>query len=240
MRLRVFLFFGALPLFSCYVFLPHTYIEDVFSEGNGLLVSENIKLQFFWELGVVVRTHEHLYLKNGYGNKELLVGAVNGSNAKSGVFPKNLCGDIGVSIVPSKNGFFDAKCFWEIRDLHHNGKMDYLIKNAFDRFVYTKIVNNEYHIYYSGEKPLTNPDSIAVHRKLTLEEADAILFEYEKDCGCSAKVFFSYELVFSLNEPVYTISLKRNVNEFKGYKPLVLDSSDLPLERFENAAMPFD
>jgi hypothetical protein len=108
--MRILLLLITLSLASCYVLLPRTNIRDGFTPARGLLTSENVKLQFFWELGVVVRTNEHLYLRDGYGNKDLLVGAIDGTNAKKRVLPMELCGDVGVSIEPSKEGTFDAKC----------------------------------------------------------------------------------------------------------------------------------
>ena len=39
-----------------------------------------------------------------------------------------------------------------------------------------------------------------------------------------------YELFFSLDAPVYTIAVRMNPNNLKGYKPLKLDPSILPLE----------
>ena len=38
---------------------------------------------------------------------------------------------------------------------------------------------------------------------------------------------------FPLDMPVYTITYHRNVEDFKGFKPLKLDASDLPLEHFD-------
>ena len=131
MRMRILLLLITLSLASCYVLLPHTKVSDGFTPARGLLTSENVKLQFFWELGVVVRTNEHLYLRDGYGNKDLLIGAVNGTNAKKRVLPMELCGDVGVSIEPSKEGTFDAKCVWRIDGWLDINKIDYLVDKAF-------------------------------------------------------------------------------------------------------------
>ena len=104
MRMRILLLLIMLSLASCYVLLPRTNIRDGFTPAGGLLTSENVKLQFYWELGVVVRTNEN-----------------------------HLCGDIGVSIEPSKEGTFDAKCVWRIDGWHDVNKIDYLVDEAFFR-----------------------------------------------------------------------------------------------------------
>ena len=51
MRMRILLLLITLSLASCYVLLPRTNIRDGFTPARGLLTSENVKLQFFWELG---------------------------------------------------------------------------------------------------------------------------------------------------------------------------------------------
>ena len=234
MRMRILLLLIALSLTSCYVLLPHTKVSDGFTPARGLLTSENVKLQFFWELGVVVRTNKHLYLRDGYGNKDLLIGAVNGTNAKKRTLPMELCGDVGVSIEPSKEGTFDAKCVWRIDGWHDVNKIDYLVDEAFFRAVFTKVIGKELHIYYSGDSLLETPDPAVVHRKLTPEESKKIHAEFEeRNVGTPAHGTFINEMIFPLDMPVYTITYHRNVKDFKGYEPLELDASELPLEHFD-------
>ena len=146
----------------------------------------------------------------------------------------NLCGDIGVSIEPSKEGTFDAKCVWRIDGWHDSDKIDYLVDKAFFRAVFTKVIGKELHIYYSGDSLLETPDPAVVHRKLTLEESKKIHAEFEeRSVGTPAHGTFINEMVFPLDMPVYTITYHRNVENFKGFKPLKLDASDLPLEHFD-------
>lgn len=230
MRIRNLpLLLTSLFLFSCALnHLEHKakFIASCFSKDDQLLASEKVTVQLYWELGVAVTTYGNLYLKNGYENKDLVIGAVNGSNKKNGIHPKNMCSSFGEEIVPSENGFFDAKCIYELDGLYHED-IEGTIRFAFDRVAITKVIGNEYHIYYTGDIPLESPDSFAIHRKLSPEEAGQARIEHEKQQGLPAKEFFIYEFVFPLDAPVYTITAHRNIKKFKGYKPLKLDTKSL-------------
>ena len=119
--------------------------------------------------------------------------------------------------------------FW-----HDVNKIDYLVDKAFFRAVFTKVIGKELHVYYSGDSLLETPDPAVVHRKLTPEESKKIHAEFEeRSVGTPAHGTFINEMIFPLDMPVYTITYHRNVKDFKGFKPLKLDASDLPLEHFD-------
>ena len=83
---------------------------------------------------------------------------------------------------------------------------------------------------YYGDSLLVTGNGIR-HSKLDSHDKNALEKKVKKKMGCRDTCDGSvYEIAFPLNEPIFSLTVRTDPKDFKGYKPLKLDPSILPLE----------
>ena len=203
-----------LILFSCYSgngrdFLYGTGGRDALDD---VLNSEYVQLNIYMDVGLIEFKSIHLYVLNG-APQESIVDAVQ---------TDKLCGRIGlfrdqswigckIELDKKESAMLNSVCllFVDHFYLDKNSSFVETLEHLF-RGRKIEITRNEswYNILYSGSEMEVDGTLLNIH-----------------DEGVNL-----HEISFSSTVPRHTIILKKKESDLRGYKPLKLDPSILPLE----------
>lgn len=235
--MRIFIIVALLLLQGCTknILNEKNVLNCFYSNGEKLVVPKKTSFQIFWEWGEVLLSFEDLYLKNGIDPRVVEDAIIKGGSVKDrrpGFCTNN--GNMPQRVFLSENEKLNAECIWYMIQMNHYDKYSLIgayFKDAFLRKAFVDVVDDKYYIFYKGDSLRAEANSSFVHRKLNEDERTRALSlikadPLEKEEGGE----YMYAFIFPLNLSVYSISVWTDSNEFRGYEPLRLDSSVLPLE----------
>ncbi|MBO7105075.1 MAG: hypothetical protein J6W22_06305 [Fibrobacter sp.] len=227
-------------LVGCY-HEPHIlYNNEPYLNGRrNVFVSEETTLNIYWEWGEVQTKMRSLHFRKDWNiNAEDL--KLNVEGLPDGNVKNPVCigsdGKAGERIyLDSINQTFNAEClyFLESRTHYlHDGLNDFefLFGDFLKRPNTFAVKRDSLKLLYYGDSLLVTGNGIR-HSKLDPHDKSALEKKVKKKMGCTDTCDGSvYEISFPLNEPVFSLTVRTDPKDLKGYKPLKLDPSILPLE----------
>ena len=145
-------------------------------------------------------------------------------------------GKVGERIyLDSINQTFNAECLYSLESRSHYlhdglNDFEFLFGDFFKRPNAFVVKDGLLKLFYYGDSLLVTGTGIK-HLKLDSDSKNILEKKIKRKMGCDDSCDESvYEMVFPLNEPVFSLTVRTNPKDLKGYKPLKLDPSILPLE----------
>lgn len=212
----------------------NSYIFDNFSLNRKIVFAKKVYIDVFWEWGLLRVSGEDLYIINGF-NADSVRNAVT-EDRFCGEFENNAYMGTVIYSLENQSEIMRVECLYQIIDtdkLGDNG-FDFSLSNTLDVLTYTGIYENTYKVFYFGDS--LNIINGVVHNHHRVKQKIGV---YVKDANDSPLIWDTtrYEFSFDYNDPVYSISFKTNPEKLKGYKPLKIDPTKLPLESLKYKAL---
>ncbi len=220
---------------------PHIlYNNESYLNGRrNVLVSEMTTLNVYWEWGEVQTKMNSLHVRKdwniGVEDLKLDVEGLSDGNVKN-----PLCigsdGKVGEMVyLDSLNQTVNAECLYSLESRSHYlydglNELEFLFDDFFKRPNAFVVKEGLLKLFYYGDSLLVAGNGIK-HSKLDSYSKKKIEKKIKRKMGCDDACGESvYEMVFPLNEPVFSLTVRTNPKDLEGYKPLKLNPSILPLE----------
>lgn len=236
-RLNFVMFF---LLVGCY-HEPHIlYNNEPYLNGRrSVFVSEETTLNIYWEWGEAQTKMKSLNVRKDWNvraeDMKLNVEGLPDGNVKNPLC-RGSDEKVGERIyLDSVNQTFNAECLYSLKSRSHYlhdglNDFEFLFGNFFLRPSAFAVKRDSLKLLYYGDSLLVTGNGIK-HSKLDSHDKKALEKKVKKKMGCTDTCDGSvYEISFPLNEPVFSLTVRTDPKDLKGYKPLQLDSSILPLE----------
>ena len=235
------LFFVLFFLFVGCFHEPHIlYNNESYLNGRrNVFVSEMTTLNIYWEWGEIQTKMRSLHVRKDWNiNAEDLKLNVEGlpdGNVKN---PVCIGSDrkVGERIyLDSINQTFNAECLYSLESRSHYlhdglNDFEFLFGDFFKRPNSFAVKGDSLKLLYYGDSLLVTGNGIR-HSRLDSHDKKALEKKVKRKMGCSDTCEASvYEIAISLEEPVLSLTIRTNPKDLKGYKPLKLEPSILPLE----------
>lgn len=232
MKKLVFVF--ALLLQGC-AWFNQTYpshIPLIFGKGY-FFMPEKTTLTFFWEWGEIVLQGFSLFTQKNDDAEKIVQESIK-KRSDYVVCEEDVGGVLLGERVYQPSDFpnLNVECLYQMRlklRLDFDA-LDDFFRTAFDRLCFVRIIDDKVHFYYEGDSLLADNSPDVVHRKLKIDESEKIKQLFIEKYPFYQEKTFHYEFVFRDDVPFFSISVQTDPEKLKGYKPLRLDSSILPLE----------
>lgn len=117
----------------------------------------------------------------------------------------------------------DAECLYEMTP----STLGNVMSAAFGRNMVLDTTDENVRVFYAGDSLLIEPGQVRNHKRI---EQNYLAVKDEQGRIRETLQGPIYEFDIPLNEPVFSLIVRTNPKDLKGYKPLKLDSSILPLE----------
>ena len=197
-------------------------------DGDLFLIPEEKIFYVYAELNVL-RVVSSSLREVGRIDKEALVYSLsNPSGRAKDRYNPYFCpsGALGDRLYVSdlEKGLLSAECLYYMRGV---SSLKGVMQNVFMRRVEVKMTDERIHVFYTGDSLLIESEQIRNHRRIK-QNYLAVKDETGWIQGTLQGPIYEFEL--PLNEPVYSLTVRTNPKDLKGYKPLKLDPAILPLE----------
>ena len=235
------LFFVLFFLFVGCFHEPHIlYNNESYLNGRrNVFVSEMTTLNVYWEWGEVQTKMNALHVRKDW-NVSVADVRLGVEGLPDGNIKNPLCigsdGKVGeIVYLGSLNQSVDAECLYSLESRSHYlfdglNELEFLFDDFFKRPNAFVVKDGLLKLFYYGDSLLVTGNGIK-HLKLDSDSKNILEKKIKRKMGCDDSCDESvYEMVFPLNEPVFSLTVRTNPKDLKGYKALKLDPSILPLE----------
>lgn len=234
---------GSLFFFSCSMGPTYNYARNYETIPNNVtypfvVMPSVISLNIYWEWNEFIVSGLNLWT-NGTLTQNEIIKAINQDNFCSTVFyhhsPNRVSLNSNEPIFIGENirnySVVSYDCLYSFHNLLRN---EYNVSHSLEMYLFYMLrqriqvfdLDSAYRVLYFGDSLDIKSNQVFNHRavKTTLKfkevgRADTIL-----------ETRPAYEFYLSKSVPVYSISFKTNSEKLKGYKPLKIDPTLLPLE----------
>ena len=209
------------PIVDCWLY-PRPWNSDLF------LIPEEKTFYVYAELNVLRVVSSSLREVGNIDKEALVYSLSNPSGLVNGHYNPFFCpgGALGdrLFVSDSENVFLSAECIYNMRGL---SSLEGVLQNALMRHVEMDTIDERIHIFYTGDSLLIESGQVENHR---LIKQNYLAIKDDKGTLGTVVKGPIYEFYLPLNESYYSFVVRTNPKDLKGYKPLKLDPSILPLE----------
>ncbi|WP_458449047.1 hypothetical protein [Fibrobacter sp.] len=127
-------------------------------------------------------------------------------------------------VTDLENVSLSAECIYHMRGL---SSLEGVLQDALMRQVEMDTIDDRIHIFYAGDSLLIESGQVENHRRIKQNYLALKDDRGKRECVMKGPI---YEFYLPLNKPYYSFVVRTDPKDLKGYKPLKLDPSILPLE----------
>jgi len=220
--IKFFLFLCVWLLSSCFTVND---VLDQIKRSRTAFKPVKTEVNIYWEWGLIVvksidlQTDESLNLVEFFNTYQ--------DNSGDALF--GCVNQLGKRVYLDKETNWNGECLYDFipNKYHFQSRYGRFFLPFFNRQFVFDVGEDTFRVFYAGDSLFVEPGQVRNHKKL---KQNYLAVKDEQGRVRETLQGSIYEFDVPLNEPVFSLTVRTNPKDLKGYKPLKLDPAILPLE----------
>jgi hypothetical protein len=205
------------------------WLHSRLSSEEPFLIPEKQTIDVYAEWNMLRLVCSSLRMIGNIDKEALVYSFGQASRNKDGLYNPSFCLQrsvlLGEKLFDSNQNHegLDAECVYEMTPL----TLGNVMSAVFGRNIVLDTTDENVRVFYAGDSLLIEHGQVRNHKRI---KQNYLAVKDEQGRIRETLQGRIYEFDIPLNEPVFSLTVRTDSKDFKGYKPLKLDSSILPLE----------